>query len=214
MSRKPPELPEQFFKRQDESSDDLFYEYPRFETHIDDSTIDNLTEFYREALAPEDRVLDLMSSWISHLPPETRYQQVSGLGMNEAELARNERLDDYVVQNLNESPSLPYDNDSFDVVTIVVSVQYLIRPFEVFEEIARVLAPGGRCIVAMSHRLFPTKAVYAFQMLSPEDRCRIVAAYMKNTEQFEETESLDRSPSVGDPLWLVRGSLFSLPQNL
>ena len=208
MNRKPPELPDQFFKRQDESGDELFYVHPRFETHIDDSTIDNLTAFYREALKPDDRVLDLMSSWISHLPPEVRYQQVSGLGMNEAELARNERLDDYVVHNLNDEPSLPYEDASFDVVTIVVSVQYLTRPFEVFEEIARVLAPGGRCIVAMSHRLFPTKAVYAFQMLSPEDRCRIVAAYMKNTEQFEETESLDRSPPVGDPLWLVRGHIY------
>ena len=97
MNRKPPELPDQFFKRQDESGDELFYVHPRFETHIDDSTIDNLTAFYREALKPDDRVLDLMSSWISHLPPEVRYQQVSGLGMNEAELARNERLDDYVV---------------------------------------------------------------------------------------------------------------------
>ena len=206
MSRKPPELPEQFFKREDESSDDLFYVQPRFETHIDDSTIENLTAYYREALDPNDRILDLMSSWISHLPPEIRYQQISGLGMNEAELARNERLDDYVVHDLNETPTLPYPENSFDVVTIVVSIQYLIRPFEVFEEIARVLAPGGRCIVAMSHRLFPTKAVFAFQMLPPEDRCRMVAAYMKHTEQFAETESIDRSPPVGDPLWLVKGS--------
>ncbi len=206
MSRKPPELPEQFFKREDESSDDLFYVQPRFETHIDDSTIENLTAYYREALDPNDRILDLMSSWISHLPPEIRYQQISGLGMNEAELARNERLDDYVVHDLNETPTLPYPENSFDVVTIVVSIQYLIRPFEVFEEIARVLAPGGRCIVAMSHRLFPTKAVFAFQMLPPEDRCRMVAAYMKHTEQFAETESIDRSPPVGDPLWLVKGT--------
>jgi len=206
LSRKPPELPEQFFKREDESSDDLFYVQPRFETHIDDSTIENLTAYYREALDPNDRILDLMSSWISHLPPEIRYQQISGLGMNEAELARNERLDDYVVHDLNETPTLPYPENSFDVVTIVVSIQYLIRPFEVFEEIARVLAPGGRCIVAMSHRLFPTKAVFAFQMLPPEDRCRMVAAYMKHTEQFAETESIDRSPPVGDPLWLVKGS--------
>ena len=207
MSNKPPELPKQYFQRQDESNDDLFYVHPRFETHIDDSTIENLTEYYREALSPDDRILDLMSSWISHLPPETQYQHISGLGMNEAELARNERLDDFTIHNLNNSPTLPYADNSFDVITIVVSIQYLVHPFEVFEEIARVLAPGGRCIVAMSHRLFPSKAIYAFQSLLPEDRCRMVAAYMNNTGQFIETESLDRSPPVGDPLWLVKGTL-------
>ena len=129
-------------------------------------------------------------------------------GRNEVWIGINERLEYYGVQNLQDERSLPYEDASFDVVTIVVSVQYLTRPFEVFEEVARVLAPGGRCIVAMSHRLFPTKAVYAFQMLSPEDRCRIVAAYMKNTQHIEETESLDRSPPAGDPLWLVRGHLY------
>ena len=201
-----PELPAQFFQRQDEANDALFYVEPRFTTHIDDSTIENLTEYYRETLKPEDRILDLMSSWISHLPNECRYQQVSGLGMNEAELAKNERLDDYVVHNLNNNPTLPYEDDSFDVVTIVVSIQYLIHPFEVFEEIARVLAPGGSCIVAMSHRLFPTKAIYAFQTLPPEDKCRMVAAYMKNTGKLTETESIDRSPPIGDPLWLVKGT--------
>jgi len=206
-SKETPALPPEFFKRQDESSDELFYVEPRFKTHIDDSTISNLTEFYREALKPEDRILDLMSSWISHLPQEVRYQQVSGLGMNEAELAKNERLDDYVVHNLNTNMVLPYGDNSFDVVLIAVSIQYLIHPFEVFQQIARVLAPGGRCIVAMSHRLFPTKAIYAFQTLSPEDRCRIVAAYMNNTGAFSGTESIDRSPPIGDPLWLVRGEI-------
>ena len=203
----PPELPPEFFKRQDESNDALFYIEPRFKTHIDDSTIANLTEFYRETLKPQDRILDMMSSWISHLPPEVRYRQVSGLGMNEAELAGNERLDDFAVHDLNAEPLLPYEDDSFDVVTIVVSIQYLIHPFEVFGEIARLLAPGGSCIVAMSHRLFPTKAIYAFQTLPPEDRCRMVAAYMNNTGLFSETESIDRSPPIGDPLWLVRGTI-------
>ncbi|XOV88421.1 MAG: class I SAM-dependent methyltransferase [Pseudomonadota bacterium] len=200
-----PDLPEQFFARQDESPDSLFYHEARLTTHIDDATIAALTDFYREVLSPSDRLLDLMSSWISHLPPEVSYERVSGHGMNQAELARNERLEDFVVQDLNEDPVLPWPDHQFDVVLMTVSVQYLTRPFDVFREIARVLATRGRCVVAMSHRLFPTKAIYAFQVLPPADRCRLVASYM-NLAGIDQIEIIDRSPPDADPLWLVVGS--------
>lgn len=166
------QVPDGFFDREDESPDEAFYHAPRFTTHIDAATIDNITQYYREALSPSYRLLDLMSSWISHYPPEVRYQHVAGLGMNLEELKGNPQLNEFHVQNLNTSPVLPYSTSSFDAVTIAVSIQYLIKPFKVFEEISRVLAPGGKCIVAMSHRLFATKAIYAFHVLPPADRCR------------------------------------------
>jgi SAM-dependent methyltransferase len=199
------DLPERFFSREDESPDEAFYESPRFTTHIDDATISNITHFYREVLSPTDRLLDLMSSWISHLPNEIGYQHVSGLGMNEEEMQRNPRLNDFSIQNLNTTATLPYRDESFDAVMIVVSIQYLIRPLEVFAEINRVLSPGGRCIVAMSHRLFPTKAIYAFQALPAADRCRLVSAYMNQANTDFEIEMIDRSPPNADPLWLVVG---------
>jgi SAM-dependent methyltransferase len=199
-------LTSQFFTREDESPDENFYADPRFTTHIDDSTISNITQFYREALKPEDRLLDLMSSWISHLPKEIGYQHVSGLGMNDKELERNPRLDDFLVQNLNASAKLPYDNQSFDAVMIVVSIQYLTNPLEVFSEIDRILAPGGKSIVAMSHRLFPTKAIYGFQVLPAADRCRVVSSYMMQANKNIHTEIIDRSPPNADPLWLVVGT--------
>ena len=199
-------LPDQFFEREDESSDELFYESPRFTTHIDDATIQNLTHYYRETLPGSFRVLDLMSSWISHLPGEINYCQVAGLGMNEDELEGNPQLDSFVVQNLNDNPELNFADNSFDAVTIAVSIQYLIRPFEVFKEIGRILSPGGKCIVAMSHRLFPTKAIYAFHVLPPADRFRLVSAYMHRTGSFSSIETVDRSPPNADPLWLVIGT--------
>ena len=197
-------FPEQFFRRQDESADPNFYMEPRFVTHIDDSTIHNLTEFYRDQIAPGGKVLDLMSSWISHLPEEVDYAHVSGLGMNNKELKANPRLSDFYVQDLNESPTLPFASDTFDAVLIAVSIQYLTRPIEVMTEINRCLAQGGQCIVAMSHRLFPTKAIQAFHVLSPSDRCQVVAAYMGESG-MTDIEALDCSPSEGDPLWIVRG---------
>ena len=198
-------LPEQFFSREDETPDEHFYQEPRFTTHIDDATILEITKYYREVLSPSDRLLDLMSSWVSHLPSEIGYRHISGLGMNSEELARNPRLDDFIVKNLNTVPRLPYANDSYDAVMIIVSIQYLIKPLEVFSEIARVLTPGGQCIVAISHRLFPTKAIYAFQILAPAERCRLVSAYMEQTLLITDIEIIDKSPRNADPLWLVVG---------
>jgi SAM-dependent methyltransferase len=201
-----PTLPDRFFSRDDESPDSKFYELPRFTTHIDNATITALTNYYREVLEPTWRILDLMSSWISHLPAEVRYRHVTGHGMNEKELARNPRLDDYWVQDLNDNPVLPYPNESFEAVLIAVSIQYLTQPFEVFDEIARVLSPGGCCIVSMSHRLFPTKAIYAFKVLPPVERCQIVASYMEHTGRFETIDFIDRSPRNADPLWIVHAT--------
>jgi SAM-dependent methyltransferase len=200
------QLPDGFFTREDESPDEAFYAAPRFTTHIDDATITNLSHYYREVFSPSDSLLDLMSSWISHLPNEVQYQHVSGLGMNEDELAGNPRLDDFAVQNLNTNQQLPYAGEQFDAVMIVVSIQYLTRPLEVFAEINRILTPGGKCIVAMSHRLFPTKAIYAFQVLSPAERCQVVSTYMNRANQGVDIELIDRSPPNADPLWLVVGT--------
>ncbi len=171
--------------------------------HIDDATIRALTAFYAERLFEGAAILDLMSSWVSHLPERPRPGRVVGLGMNGAELAANPRLDEFHVQDLNESPALPYPNASFDFVLNAVSVQYLRRPFEVFREVARVLRPGGHSLVAMSHRCFPTKAIRAFHVPGGGERFRLVSLYHEQTDRFEQIESIDRSPPGADPLWIV-----------
>ncbi len=195
-------LPDELFGRVDTSDDALFYQMPRLVAHIDPGTIAALTRYYADVLAPGARVIDLMSSWISHLP-DVRYASVAGLGMNAEELDANPRLDVRVVHDLNRDPRSPFDTASFDAALIAVSVQYLIHPVEVFRDIARVLSPGGRLIVAMSHRCFPTKAVRAFHQLSAGDRIRLVAAYIENAGGFAEPEFVDRSPASEDPLWIV-----------
>ena len=198
------DFPARFFEREDESADALFYEQPRFVQHIDDSTIAALTGFYGQFLPADCRVLDLMSSWVSHLPP-ARYARVEGLGMNAAELAANKRLDAYVVHDLNEEPRLPYEAERFDRALIAVSVQYLVRPIEVFVELRRVLAADGQVAIALSHRCFPTKAVLAFRALPPSDRVRLVSAYLHRAG-FANVAFMDRSPAEGDPLWIVTGA--------
>ncbi|NIP15182.1 MAG: methyltransferase domain-containing protein [Pseudomonadales bacterium] len=197
-------LPPQLFARQDESPDSAFYREPRFVTHIDDATIDALTEFYRTFIPERAAVLDLMSSWVSHLPPECSYDRVAGLGMNEAELAANPSLDDHVVQDLNAAPELPYPDRAFDRITLAVSIQYLTHPVEVLSDALRTLKDGGEICIAMSHRLFPTKAILAFHRLSPADRVRLVSTYLE-LAGFKDIRFIDRSPDGADPLWLVAG---------
>ena len=199
-----PEFPDRFFEREDEAPDSRFYREPRFVAHIDDDTIAALTAFYREFLPAGSRVLDLMSSWISHLP-DVDYSRVSGLGMNERELAANPRLTDAVVHDLNVDPRLPYEDAAFDRVVIAVSIQYLVRPLDVFRDLTRVLMPCGRVAIAMSHRCFPTKAILAFRALGPGDRVSLVSTYLHHTG-FVDIDFEDRSPPGADPLWIVVGT--------
>jgi SAM-dependent methyltransferase len=199
-------LPPDLFRRLDESPDADFYAVPRFVTHIDDATIAALTALYRERLPAGGHVLDLMSSWVSHLPEEVAYARVAGLGMNAEELARNPRLDERVVRDLNASPILPWEDAVFDAVVNAVSIQYLTRPVEVFAEVRRVLRPGGLHVVATSHRMFPTKAIAGWHVLDPADRLQLICSYVELAGGYDPPRVLDRSPPDADPLWVVLAS--------
>lgn len=199
----PEDLPAELFQRMDESPDAGFYGVPRLVTHIDDATIEALRTYYAEVLPQGASVLDLMSSWVSHLPESHRFERVAGLGMNATELEHNPRLSERAVVDLNADPRLPYPDGQFDAVLNAVSIQYLKRPVEIFSEIARVLRPDGRSIVAMSHRCFPTKAIRAFHVLPRDGRFALVQRYHELAGGFDRIEALDRSPEGADPLWIV-----------
>jgi SAM-dependent methyltransferase len=207
-----PSLPEAAFRRYDESPDEEFYLLPRFVTHIDDRAIAAVTQLYREFFPPGGEILDLMSSWVSHLPPEVEYRRVIGLGMNEAELRRNERLDSYVVQNLNANPRLPFEDAEFDGCGICVSIDYLTRPIEVLREVGRVLKVGGPTIISFSNRCFPTKAVNVWHQLDDRGHMHLVERYLEEAGNFDNIRSLDRSPRrlFSDPLYAVIGESMGL----
>jgi hypothetical protein len=196
-------LPPELFRRMDESDDGDFYAEPRLVTHIDDATIAQLTEVYREVLPPGGVILDLMTSWVSHLPPEVAYARVAGLGMNRVELEHNPRLSDGAVQDLNLTPELPYADETFDAVVNAVSIQYLTRPVDVYASVRRVLKPGGLALIATSHRCFPTKAILAWHSLPAEKRIRLIGFYLELAGGFTPAEVIDRSPANADPLWVV-----------
>ncbi len=199
-----PGLPAAAFDKLDRSPDRAFYAQPRFVTHIDDGAIAAVTQLYRETLPAAGTLLDLMSSWVSHLPEEVDYAGVTGLGMNDAELAANPRLTQRLVQDLNASPTLPLETGAFDAACLCVSVQYLQRPVDVFLEVGRVLRPGAPFVVSFSNRCFPTKAVAIWQSLAGADQQRLVGAYMREAG-FVDIRGRSHLPERGDPLWAVVG---------
>ena len=201
------QFPAGAFSRYDETPDVRFYSSPRLVTHIDDRAIAAVTQLYREHFPPGGAILDLMSSWVSHLPPEVTYGRVDGLGMNEVELKENPRLNEYVIQDLNANPKLPFADGQFDGVGCCVSIDYLTRPVEVLREVGRVLKVGSPAIISFSNRCFPDKAVAIWHRLDDRGHIRLVEEYLREAGNFENVRSLDRSPRrmFSDPLYAVIG---------
>ncbi|NEO59516.1 MAG: class I SAM-dependent methyltransferase, partial [Moorea sp. SIO4G2] len=176
----------------DESDDALFYSFPRFVTHVDEGFIDQLVNLYRERLQPNTRILDLMSSWVSHLPEDMEFAHVEGHGMNGEELVKNPRLNHYFIQDLNQNQQLPLPDQDFDAVLIAVSVQYLQYPEKVFAEIHRVLKPGGIAIVSFSNRMFFQKAIQSWRDGSEQSRVELVKTYYQSIPGFSSPEVVAR----------------------
>jgi SAM-dependent methyltransferase len=165
-----------------------------------------VTAVYRELIPDGARVLDLMSSWRSHLPADKNYARVVGLGMNAAEMADNPQLDEFVVHDLNVEPRLPFADSAFDAVVVTVSIQYLTRPVEVFSDVNRILKPGGVYVLTYSNRCFPTKAIAAWLATNDQQHASIIATYFQRSCNWGEVYAQDRSPQVGvysDPLFAV-----------
>jgi SAM-dependent methyltransferase len=157
-----------------------------------------------KALPAGGLILDLMTSWVSHLPAG-RYAGVAGLGMNEDELVENPLLTERLLHDLNLEPQLPWDDATFDAAIVTVSVQYLIHPVEVFAEVGRVLKPGAQFHVIYSNRMFPTKAVAIWQSLNNREHADLIGLYFRLSGRFEPARAFDISPKPGrsDPLYAV-----------
>ncbi|HAF68752.1 MAG TPA: SAM-dependent methyltransferase [Acidimicrobiaceae bacterium] len=197
-------FPAGFFDRADSSSDQNFYSEPRMVTHIDKEAIAAVGELYQE-LQLRGRVLDVMSSWVSHFidPPN----DLVALGMNSTELAENRQATSWVKHDLNMDPRLPFEDDSFDGVVCCVSVDYLVRPIEVFDEIHRCLKVGGVFVNSFSNRCFPTKAIRGWSQTDDRGHVSIVGEYYRLTGPWDNVRAeLRTSPSTsGDPLFAVWG---------
>ena len=164
--------------KSDISDDGIFYQQPRFVHHLSDSFRNRLTSLYSEYLLNHYIVLDLMSSWVSHLPSNISYKKVIGHGMNEAELSSNERLDKFFVQNLNKKQNMPIEDSSVDVGLIVAGWQYLQYPEKVSLELSRVIKSDSLLIISFTNRAFWTKAPNIWTYSSEEKRIEYVTSVL------------------------------------
>jgi len=195
-------FPDGFFDRQDPGPDDHFYDAPRLVTHIDAGAIAAVGALYDE-LGIDGTVLDLMSSWVSHF--HTSPAHLTVLGMNRDELDANTVASARVVHDLNQDPVLPFEDESFDAAVCCVSVDYLVRPIEVFAEVRRVLRTGGPFVCTFSNRLFPTKAILGWLATDDREHCAIVRTYFRRSGGWSEPVAELRTAvdQPGDPLYAV-----------
>ena len=205
-----PPFPPGFFDRADPRPDGQFYAPPRLVTHIDAAAVAAVGDLYAElgvdgSADQPRRVLDLMSSWVSHL--RTSPAELVVLGMNAGELAANPMATQRVVRDLNAEPALPFADVSFDAVLCCVSVDYLTQPVAVLAEASRVLRPGAPLVLTFSNRCFPTKAVRGWLLADEVGRCAIAAEYVRLAGGFTEPDVSRRTPATrryrGDPLYAV-----------
>jgi len=179
--------PDDAFSRLDETDDASFYSKERFVQHLDATalaTIENLIGRLINEKRPA--ILDLMASWDSHIPGTIDPSKVVGLGLNERELAENERLTDRVVHDLNRNPELPFEGETFDAVICTVSIDYVTRPEALFREVARILKRDGFFLVIFSNRYFPPKVVKIWREATEEERLEFVQDFFRSSEKFEE----------------------------
>lgn len=174
------------FQRPDDSEDRIFYQKPRLVQHIDDAAIDMLKQLYGRFMQKGFRVLDLMASWQSHIPSDADLAQLSGLGLNEVELQKNRDLSDYQVWDLNQHPQLPYEDAAYNMVLCSLSVEYLIHPFLILKEIARVLQPDGWFVVTFSNRWFAPKSIRIWTEMHEFERMGLVLEYFKKDHLFND----------------------------
>ena len=196
-------FPPAAYEREDESDDRQFYELARKVVHIDDAAIAALGRLYGDVLPGGGRLLDLMSSWRSHLPPGLA-AEVVGLGLNAEEMADNPQLSRHVVHDINREPRLPFEDATFDGVMCAVSIQYVTQPVRLLREVHRVLRPRAPFVVSFSNRCFPTKAVAVWLAATDAQHVQLVQTYFEASGGWTEVSTENRSPGPdGDPLYAV-----------
>ena len=206
--------PDGSFRREDESDDALFYTEPRLVVHIDDQAIEAASGYFARVLPRNGVILDLMSSWRSHMPNDVSLKSLVGLGLNAVEMAENPQLDQTVVHDVNSDPELPFEEGAFDAAVVTVSIQYIVKPVELFREVNRVLRDGGSFHVVYSNRMFPTKAVAIWKALDDSRRAELIASYFHHSGGWGPSETLDigsRRDPYADPVYVVSAMKVESP---
>ena len=199
----------------DNNPDELFYFKPKFTHHLDSCFRKRLTSLYQSEIKPNSKVLDLMSSWVSHLPIGIKYKEGVGHGLNNEELKANEALDNYWIQNLNSNQELPFKDNIFDICLIVAGWQYLQYPEFIAKELSRISVNGGKLIISFSNRAFWNKATMIWSESTDFQRIEYISKVLNNNGWKVEkviTES-DKKPRIMGLFSIQNDPFFSVISN-
>ena len=198
--------PKWAFLREDETDDRRFYVQPRLVVHIDENAVGATASYFGRVLPRDGVILDLMSSWRSHMPADLPAKRLVGLGLNAVEMAENPQLDRALVHDINADTKLPFSDASFDAAVLTVSIQYIVRPVEIFAEVNRTLREGASFHVVYSNRMFPTKAVAIWKGLDDSRRADLIASYFNYSRGWDSPQTQDivsRQEPNADPVCVV-----------
>lgn len=216
-------LSKENYRRLDESSDSLFYKTPRFTEHVDKDAVNSLMKLHDSIIKETASslyndnsrmisILDICASHVSHLPSNyNKFEAIKnnvmivGIGMNRDELEANPALTNNYVIDLNENPKIPLPDNSFDVVLLQLSIDYLIHPIDVLSQAARVLKPNGRIVISFSNRLFFDKAISSWTGKADIEHIELVGRYLLATKEFGSLNAIDATVSKNnvDPIYAV-----------
>lgn len=223
MQSRLPETPTDYlgddpFLRIDETGDAEFYSAPSLAKHLDSHAVECVQKLYDDLLEDGMDILDLMTGDVSHLPNTLQPGSVTGLGLNQNAMDANPALTTRVVHNLNEEPELPFEDGSFDAIICTISVEYLTKPFEIFEEASRVLRSGGVFVLTFSNHWIENKVIRIWTELSEFERMGMISQFFVRTEGFEDLTTLSErgwprpddeddsdadKPNQSDPVYAV-----------
>lgn len=180
------------FKRTNEDNDSIFYQSERMVNHLDTTAINQVKDIYSQNLFSGMKILDLMSSWTSHIPANIKNCHITGLGLNKKELQANKQLSEIILHDLNLDIVLPLKDNQFDAVICTSSIEYLIRPLEIIKEVARVLKPQGVLIIVFSNRWFEGKQIISWSDMHDFERLGYVLDLYLKSDEFDnlQTESI------------------------
>lgn len=179
----------QSFSREDEADDTVFYSEPRLTTHIDSKAHEHLLNLYKRILPQNGRILDLMSSYQSHIPGDKNFYEIVGLGLNKEELRANPLLNEIVIHDINKEAKLPLSDEEFDCVVCDLSIEYMIRPLDIISEIKRVLKKDGIISISFSNRYFPPKVIKLWKELHDFERIGYVLELLSRTHGFKDFQT-------------------------
>lgn len=196
-------FPDWAFQGANDSPDTVFNSEPRRLIHLDEPSLNSITQLYGELLPDGGAILDLLSSSKSHLPNDIKHRKVCGLGMNAKGMSAHDLLEEFVVHNVDSYKRRPLTDGRFDAAIMTISGQYLTCPVELFPEVGQTLKSKRAFIVRCSRRNFPTRTVYIWQVPDLARRHSFIEAYFRDASYF-----VDRNPDESqDPvhsIWALR----------